>query len=167
MATPNISKPTDIERLMGKVAIQPNGCWKFTGALNRGYGAFNSGNGMKQAHRVSYALFNGPIPPGMDLDHTCHDPKTCTGGPTCPHRSCVNPDHLNPTTRKKNTGSGRSCLPGHIAAKLARTHCTRGHEYTPENTYTFRGYRSCRECHRILGNESHARIASRRRLAIC
>jgi len=27
-----------------------------------------------------------------------------------------------------------------------KTHCPQGHEYTPENTMTFNGMRSCRQC---------------------
>ena len=36
-----------------------------------------------------------------------------------------------------------------FAAKMARrTHCIRGHEFTPENTYVSpEGWRHCRECH--------------------
>lgn len=30
--------------------------------------------------------------------------------------------------------------------RLAQTHCKRGHEYTPENTYVHRGKRACRIC---------------------
>lgn len=30
-----------------------------------------------------------------------------------------------------------------------RTHCKNGHEMTPENTYTFRGYTQCKECRKI------------------
>lgn len=34
------------------------------------------------------------------------------------------------------------------AAKSARTHCKRGHEFTPENTrITTEGFRACRQCH--------------------
>lgn len=42
-----------------------------------------------------------------------------------------------------------------------KTHCPQGHEYTDENTYLFRGWRSCRECHRV-----HARESARRRRKI-
>ena len=34
---------------------------------------------------------------------------------------------------------------GRVAHHL-RTHCPHGHEYTPENTYTYRGSRSCKAC---------------------
>lgn len=34
--------------------------------------------------------------------------------------------------------------------QAAKTHCPRGHAYTPENTYlSKRGWRNCRECRRV------------------
>lgn len=50
-----------------------------------------------------------------------------------------------------------------------RTHCIRGHEYTPENTVwrtAPRSGRTCRECRRILGRESKARTRTRARRAV-
>lgn len=42
------------------------------------------------AHRVSYTEHVGPIPDGMEIDHTCHN------------RLCVNPAHLEPVTGEEN-----------------------------------------------------------------
>lgn len=35
------------------------------------------------------------------------------------------------------------------AKKLALTHCKAGHEFTEENTHVYKGWRRCRNCHRI------------------
>jgi hypothetical protein len=44
------------------------------------------------------------------------------------------------------------------AAKGAKTHCKRGHEFTPENTrMNHRGHRECRACKRILGEQRRAK----------
>lgn len=39
-----------------------------------------------------------------------------------------------------------------------KTHCLRGHEYTPENTYALRnGYRTCLTCRRMFGSRPRPR----------
>lgn len=77
------------ERFWPKVD-KTDGCWLWTAARNRdGYGMFKV-DAMRLAHRVAYELLVGPIPAGMDLDHTCHAP------------ACVNPDHLRSTTHRQN-----------------------------------------------------------------
>lgn len=47
------------------------------------------------------------------------------------------------------------------ARKKARTHCKRGHAYTPENTYVGPHGRQCRACTRIVTNAARARNAER------
>jgi hypothetical protein len=85
-----------------------------------------------KAHRVTYALVKGPIPAGLQLDHLCRN------------TSCVNPNHLEAVTTRENTmrSTGLSAL------NAKKTHCLRGHEFTPENTYVKRGdgARVCRQC---------------------
>ncbi len=134
-----------------------NGCWEWTGALTpSGYGVF----GGDRAHRVSYEMFVGPIPYGLTLDHTCHKPEECQTGERCPHRRCVNFDHLEPVTTQINTRRGLGSKRGQdAAAKLKRaiTHCPKGHEYTPGNTYIHDGKRSCRKCRELADIAAHPR----------
>ena len=45
----------------------------------------------------------GPFPKGYGPDHLCHtNSDTCPGGVTCPHRACVNLDHIELVTLGDN-----------------------------------------------------------------
>lgn len=92
-------------------------CEPWLGRINAdGYGTI----GRNLAHRVAYERERGPIPDGMTLDHTCHDPEVCHAGRDCPHRRCVNVDHLEPATPAAN--ASRS------SKRHATTeHCPKGH----------------------------------------
>jgi hypothetical protein len=58
-------------------------CWLWTGSAVKGYGQFGLiGGRMLKAHRISWFLVHGQIPPGMLVLHSCDNP------------SCVRPDHL-------------------------------------------------------------------------
>lgn len=106
----------------------------------QGYASLTIGRRTMSAHRLVYEVRVGQIPPGAVVDHTCHDPKTCPGGRTCPHRGCINPDHLMVATNAANTSKDR-------AVRARPTHCKRGHEFTPENTRVDkRGSRTCKRC---------------------
>jgi len=110
---------------------RPNGCWEWIGSVDQGngYGRF----GGKWAHRVSYTRHIGEIPAGLHVDHLCRN------------IICVNPVHLEAVTPRVNTLRGMSP----IAIAVRTNKCKRGHEFTPENTYVWRGLRFCRACQRI------------------
>lgn len=88
----------------------PAGCWPWTGFIApNGYGSFGKGDkGTRLPHRIAYQYLIGPIPDGLVLDHLCHtaDP-TCADTNDCPHRRCVNPEHLEPVTYRENIARGR------------------------------------------------------------
>lgn len=123
-----------------------DGCWMWTASTERqGYGHVNIAGRTVGAHRYVYEALVGPIPPGMDLDHICHnEDETCDGGWTCPHRRYVRPDHLEPTDQGTNLRRGK----GLAATKAAQTHCIHGHAFDEQNTKVrANGTRSCRMCH--------------------
>lgn len=77
-------------------------CWPWRGVVGwDGYGC--AGTRHRRAHRVAYEVLIGPVPPGLQIDHACHNrAPSCVGGYACPHRSCVNPDHLEAVTQGEN-----------------------------------------------------------------
>jgi hypothetical protein len=122
-------------------ATTETGCW----IANRvpsstGYVAMKGGP-ERLLHRLMYREVVGPIPEGLVLDHLCRNP------------SCVNPAHLEPVTQTENVLRGV----GPTAVNARKTHCMRGHEFTPENTYiaTGRTWRNCRECGRQRDRERY------------
>lgn len=114
------------ERIARRIESNADGCWLWTGQTNnRGYG-ITSWDGRKTcAHRVVYRLLVGPIPDGLELDHLCRA------------RLCLNPAHLEPVTHRVNVRRGGNTV---------KTTCLRGHPFTAENTYRWRGARYCRTC---------------------
>lgn len=128
----------------------PDECWPWLGRLNdRGYGIYQIGTRRHAASRVLLDSIQGPLPPNVYACHHCDNP------------ACVNPAHLFAGTAKDNrqdcVSKGRNYVPPQ------KTHCPKGHEYTPENTYRYpnSGGRLCRECLRA----HNKRVAAQRKAA--
>lgn len=125
---------TAIERVMDRVDALPDGCIIFTGSLSEdGYGWIRDGERMRRAHQVAFEAAHGPIPDGLEIDHTCSV------------RNCVNPQHLEAVSHAENVRRSR-----------ARGCIKRKHPWTPENTMWESGSRRCRAC-RVI---SRARAAA-------
>jgi len=141
MKTQRAMKPIS-QRFWDKVNKKAqNGCWEWTSAIRgNGYGAFfthliDEGRKCHGAHRYSWQIVNGQIPNGLWVLHKCDN------------RICVNPEHLFLGDRTDNM---RDCATKRrvcIIGKSNLTHCKRGHEFTPENTWkTKQGWRLCKAC---------------------
>ena len=125
------------ERFDAKWTLEPNtGCWLWTASVTAdGYGHMGTTAGkVSSAHRISYQLYRGPIPPGETIDHLCRV------------RCCVNPDHLEVVSRRENIQRGTQ---GEWQKR--KNHCPQGHPYSERNTIrTSNGVRrACRECLRV------------------
>ena len=98
-----------VDRFFRKFTLS-DGCWvwKDVPSKNGGYGYLKVAGSMVSAHRFSYEIHVGPVPDGLELDHTCRT------------RMCVNPAHLEPVTHLVNMQRGGVSL---------RKACPRGHPY--------------------------------------
>lgn len=121
----------------GPVPVVPElgRCWTWTASKDsQGYGQFGTGEGKKviKAYRWAWENDGGEHVPRMHLDHLCRNP------------TCVRPSHLELVTHRENLMRG-STIP---AINAAKTHCPRGHEYSPDNVYLDprRNHRHCRLC---------------------
>lgn len=136
------------ERLWARVEKDGHeGCWIWTGATTRGkrYGVIGIGGkraGNVLTHIAAYLEHVGPIPEGHQIDHLCRATL------------CCNPAHLEAVTQAENLRR----------QQLAITHCVRGHEFTPANTYTPPGTkkRQCRQCIKIRTEQASERSIARK-----
>lgn len=95
----------DFWRLVDTCGGDVEPCWLWRGTVTvHGYGSWMH----SPAHRFAYRQHLGVIAPDLVIDHACHLPAECRGGPTCLHRRCVNPGHLNAVTGPVNVSAARS-----------------------------------------------------------
>lgn len=149
------------ERIFDKFVMLDSGrCWPWTAHVgSRGYGTMDVDGATRLAHRVVYELIKGPIPQGMELDHRCHSDSDCRQGKDCPHRRCVNPDHMEPVTTRVNILRSRNPM----AENARKTHCVRGHPFSPENTRIRRGTRAGHRVCRLCNAEDQRQYKQRQR----
>jgi hypothetical protein len=86
---------SDLDRFFESVDVGL--CWEWTGTVKpNGYANFQvpGRRSPANAHRWLWEQLVGPIAKGLDLDHLCRN------------RKCVNPDHLEPVTRRENLRRG-------------------------------------------------------------
>ena len=132
-----------IRRFECKFMENSNGCWEWCSSKNyKGYGRmtikFKNKFICPQAHRISYIIFNSPIPHGMTVHHICNN------------KWCVNPSHLTLLTEKEN----RELSGCYSSINKRKTHCIRGHKFTNENTYVYikkdgSKHRHCIACRKL------------------
>jgi hypothetical protein len=136
-------------RLRSLIRIDPvTGCWNWVGRLDADdYGVISFEGFEWRAHRYLWVLVHGWLPETTPLDHVCRN------------RPCVRPLydvansrwHLEPVTTAENNRR----IPTH---PINATHCSRGHEFTAENTIRRAGgKRRCRQCHAAQERERRAR----------
>ena len=87
-----IDPPTHAPSILTWYTEDENGCWLWTGRVNKSTGYGEQANDL--AHRLFYESLVGEIPAGLELDHLCRV-----------HR-CVNPSHLEAVTHRVNVLRG-------------------------------------------------------------
>lgn len=140
-------KPRSLkERFEEKYIPEPNsGCWLWLGAGTvAGYGLLSIARSTNDlAHRISYELYKGKIPVGMEVDHLCRV------------RCCVNPAHLEVVTSDEN----------HFRTR--KKNCMHGHPLSGDNLRIWKspatGYaqRICITCHRASSAAYNERVRTK------
>jgi hypothetical protein len=121
-----------------------------------GYGALKLKGKKVNTHRLAYELVKGEIPDGMCVCHSCDN------------RKCIEISHLwlgSKADNNRDMGQkGRA-----VSVNGDKTHCPKGHEYTPSNTRLGINSvggpsRTCKTCHREINREHMRRVRAQRKI---
>ena len=118
------------ETLMERVTKARSGCWIWEGARSKeGYGVLRTDDGQRQAPRLFWETFVGPVSDG----YTVRSRKLSA----CVGKACCNPDHHR--------------LQGPVVSTEVSA-CKKGHLLTPDNVVienrNGRLFKRCRICRR-------------------
>jgi hypothetical protein len=126
--------------LMSRATPGPGGC-----LIVRGYGSqrgvYQKLAGRAWAHIAAYAVFVGPLEPGLEVDHTCGV------------KDCIEPTHLRLATHAENCRS-----------RAQADTCRSGHPREVDPA-TGRYRRVCRACNADAQRRWRERQAEERRLS--
>lgn len=146
--------PRDCAFFEARTDVDANGCWNWklfkarAGHKRGGYYGRTSRQGDQQpvgAHVLAYEVFHGPVPTGLEVDHTCRNTL------------CCNPDHLEAVTpaennrRKWASGDGRN-------QNTDKTHCPKCEQpYTGQSQRgDGRSFKFCVPCMKTYQAERYA-----------
>lgn len=118
-------------------------CWPYANAKPgsySGYGFIMIDGKQEAAHRMSWIMTNGPIPP--DKPHILH---------SCDNPACVNPNHLRAGTNAENNED--KAKRNRVWNKKLDS-CHRGHPRTPENYVAYPGRPTVKVCKPCLNEKS-------------
>lgn len=122
---------------IGRIRVIATGHIKGT-TESRGYlraTLYHQGRWTRRVHQLVAAAFLGPRPEGMEVRHLDGDRKRNVPG------NLAYGTHAENVRDQVTHGTARN-------GRAERTHCPRGHAYTPENTYLNGSTRkrSCKTC---------------------
>lgn len=143
-------RPDEVERLLRYAIVDDEtGCWRCRlPHNNKGYAWCKRDGRYVLAHRLSYELFIGPIPDGLEIDHV-----RARG---CRYRDCINPAHLEAVTHAINSQRGDTGK-ATGARNRAKTKCPKGHLIDGvRKSGAHKGERYCKTCRQIYRRKRRA-----------